>query len=177
MPVIGISGPNAIGKTTACYRWLRMLPGKLEAAIADGQWEARSETDRTRIREWNGTNEQKGILVAQKRADSMITIVDSARTTPLLHFEPTDPVILVTCTAELLEQFIRNRCERSNKKYRADYWTESKLGYESHRRYLNFASTYLHPSQVHHFTIRDQAKDWPAVDRCFIRIFAKLHNK
>lgn len=177
MSVIGLAGPHAIGKTTACYRWLDRYRGMLLAAIADSQCEAGSREDRQRVREWKGTVEQKTELVRKHSRSPGVTVIDSVRTTALNYFDSESPVIIVTCRWEVMDRLLRGRCERNGKKFNEKYWTKDKLDYESHRRYLNYAAKRLTPGQWHHFWIEDQARDWPAVDECFGRLFRKLWNQ
>jgi hypothetical protein len=177
MAVIGLVGPHAIGKTTACYRWLTRYRGKLVCAIADNQWEARSATDRTRVRNWKGTIQEKQQLVEQCQSRQEVIVIDSVRTTNLNYFQPTDPVIIVTCSWQVMNQVLRDRCKRNNKKFNEKYWDQWKLDYESHRRYLNYAAKRLSASQWKHFVIEDQARDWLAVDDYFGSLFRRLHNR
>lgn len=64
MPVIGLAGPNAIGKTTAVSRWLRRYPD-LWAALADDQRETGGDTWEAvlagppNVREWKGSTDDK----------------------------------------------------------------------------------------------------------------------
>lgn len=177
MAIIGLVGPHAIGKTTACYRWLQRYPGKLLAAIADNQWEASSSSEKVRVRGWKGDVEAKRKLVEYHIQRVGVTIIDSVRTTNLNYFREVDPVIIVTCDWRVMDRVLRGRCEKNNKEFNEKYWTQQKLGYESSSRYLNFAAKKLQPNQVKCFEIVDQAKDWLAVDVYFGKLFRKLHNR
>lgn len=178
MSLIAIAGPHAIGKTTAVYRWMTLYP-KLFAIIADDQWEAETvngKIERVRVREWKGTTEEKGQLVNALRKRNKVSIIDSVRTTCINYFKPGDHVIFVTCSGETMERVLQARCKRNNKKYNATYWDMRKLTYESRVRYVNAAAKFLTPDQAHWFTIEDQARDWPAVDEYFGKLYRKLHN-
>lgn len=178
MSVIGVCGPNAIGKTTFAYRMLDRYGPNLRAVIADNQWETHScaDEDHVRVRGWKGTTEEKETLVRQHQASDEVVVIDSVRTTALNFFSPTDPVIIVTCTWQKMGEVLRARCLKNNKKFRADYWDEWKLGYESSKRYLNFAAKNLSPDQYKVFEIEDQARDWPAVDAYFGTLYRRLYN-
>jgi molybdopterin-guanine dinucleotide biosynthesis protein len=177
MAVIGICGPNAVGKTTFVYRMLDRYGPNLVAAIADNQWEARSRVDKARVHAWKGTVEEKEALVRKHQQANHVCVIDSVRTTALNYFSDTDPVIIVTCTYEKMGEVLRARCAKKGKRFRADYWDQWKLGYESAARYLNFASKNLNPAQVRHFVIEDQARDWPAVDTYFGQLYRRIYNK
>lgn len=180
MPVIGLAGPNAIGKTTAVSRWVKRYP-ELWAALADNQRETGSKDwDRVlagppNVREWKGDGGDKRNLVESHRVSTRITVIDSARTTALNYFLYGEPVILVTCSWETMERNLKERCGRVGKKYRVDYWTKERLGYEASRRYKGFAAK--HPEMsCRVFEVNDYERDWPAVDAYFSKAYRSLHN-
>lgn len=179
MPVIGLSGPNAIGKTTAVSRWVHRYQS-LWAALADNQRETGADDwDKVlagppNVREWKHDGEAKRLLVEKHRA-GRVTVIDSARTTALNFFEAGEPIILVVTDGPTLGRLLRARCEDRQKRFRDDYWTADKLDYEARHRYLNFAAKGIGECNV--FEIRDQARDWAAVDEYFGRLFRRLHNE
>lgn len=181
MPVIGLSGPNAIGKTTAVKRWCARYPGKLLGALADDQREVVSDggevdhlTMPCNAREWKGTTEQKTALVEKHRQSDQVVVIDSARTTALNCFLPDEPIILVWCSPELLFTMLRDRAKARGKPFQENYWKD-KVIYESKISYANFAAKEI--GRVKMFEIRDREKDWPAVDEYFGQLYRRLHNE
>lgn len=175
MPVIGMVGPHAIGKTTAARRWAARYT-KLVVAIADQQWEE-SASGKERVKAWKGTAEEKEALVADRRARPVVTLVESVWTTACRFFTPEEPIIIVTCDWRVMERVFRERVKRLGKTFKEDYWTPRKMGYESAVRYLNFAQKNWSPQQYRHFNIEDQARDWPAVDAHFGALYRRLNNQ
>jgi hypothetical protein len=177
--VIGLSGPHAIGKTTAVRRWVNRYPG-LVACLADNQRECRREdwdavmAAPPNVREWKGEAEAKRRLVEKHRAAPTVAVIDSARTTALNYSLSGEHVRRMTCSPESLERFMRARCRRKGKRFRDDCWGRKMLEGESSRRYLSFAART--PAGVKVFEVNDQARDWPAVDEYFGRLFRRIHN-
>jgi len=176
--IVSMVGCNAIGKTTAAGRYVARYRGLLQAVLMDVQAIIGPVPgERRRCLESKGTEGEKAGLVDAMRSSPTVTLMESARTTHLRVIGSDDPVIVVTCTPELYERHMRDRCLRLGKRYREDYWTQVKLTYECHRRYVNFVGRVLDPSQVRYFVIADQARDWPAVDEAFARLFRQVHNE
>ena len=59
---------------------------------------------------------------------------------------------IIPITDELsARQFLVDRCEKRNKKFRADYWTKKRLTYEARDRYLNVAKKHYMPAGIECF--------------------------
>jgi hypothetical protein len=69
---------------------------------------------------------------------------------------------------------MRARCVKKGKRFRDNVWTDWKLEYEGHRRYTNYCEKAGIDAAF--FKIEDQARDWPAVDAYFSKIFCRLWN-
>lgn len=178
--IIGLSGPNAIGKTTAVRRWCLRYPS-LIAALADNQRETTGAdwekvlSSPPNLHTWKHDIKEKEERVEYHRSADSITVIDSARTTCLNFFLPGEPILLVTCSWEAMERNLRERCEKSEKTYRADYWDRKKLEYESSRRYLGWRQKYTN-LDAKAFSIEDREKDWEAVDDYFGSLYRRLNN-
>lgn len=172
--IIGLCGPNAIGKTTALRRWCDHYP-KLYGAFADVQLETVGRVD-TRVREWKGTVEDKAKLVQQHRETGHILVVDSARTMALEALHKTDQIILVLCTGPTMGRNIKARCEEKGKKYREDYWTKTKLEYEASKRYRNWVWSKA-KCDYKVFWVEEYERDWPPIDEYFASLYRRAHNQ
>jgi hypothetical protein len=82
MPIISMVGCNAIGKTTAAFRYAAKYKDKLTVCIADNQW-VLIDGEKIKERGWKGTSEEKQELVEKYASQGGITLVESARTTHL----------------------------------------------------------------------------------------------
>lgn len=174
MPVVGMIGPHAVGKTTAARRWLKRFP-LLTVAFCDDQWEETS-AGRVRVREWKGTKEEKIAQALRVKADaSRVTLIESARgfSTWLSVFAPTDPVIVITCSEPLGRRWLE---ERRGGRPLGPYWTERRLEYECRGRLMNYVTKKLDPKQVRHFEFADRDAGWEEVDRYFTSLYRPLHN-
>lgn len=130
---------------------------------------------RINIQGWKGSLEEKRLAVEKVRQYPLV-VCESARTTTVNYALSDEPVIIVICSWQVLGKHLRARCEAKGKKFRDDYWDQKKLDYEASKRYLNFATKNLPTSQYKIFTIEDQARDWPAVDEYFGKLYRELHN-
>lgn len=179
MAVIGLIGPHAVGKTTAVYRWLEQFSGKLTGVIADDQWEARSREDRTRVREWKGTKEEKATAVQRCLDSSTIYVVDSARgfSTWVDVLPPGTPLIVLTCPEPCGRKFIEaRRATKAKPNPLSEYWTPRRLDYECNGYLLNYVKKRT-DLDVKHFIIEDRERDWPVVDAYFQKVFVRLWNR
>lgn len=173
MPVIGLIGPHAVGKTTAARRWAARYSG-LTACLTDIQLVLRNGVE-TRVRGWKGTKEEKIELTREAQSYSGVVLVESARgfSTWLSVLLPTDFVIVITCSESLGRQWLEER--RGGRKL-SEYWTATRLEYECSRHLLNSVKR-LKPDQVKHFEFTDRAKDWKEVDSYFSALYRKLNNR
>lgn len=178
--MIGLVGPNAIGKTTAVKRWCLRYHG-LVGALADDQreidWRTAGGDHRdlpVNARGWKGTVEEKAALVAAAREREEIVVVDSARTTALEALLPGEHVLMVVCEAQTLMDNLRQRAEERGKKFDEEYWSLKKCGYESMTRYTNFRSRCR--GTIALFRVDDRERDWPVVDRYFGNLYRRLWN-
>ncbi len=172
--IISMVGCNAVGKSTAARRYAARYP-MLKVVSADTQLELHNGVEE-RVREWKGTVDDKRLMV-EKTYQHPVALVESARTTHLEFLKPGSPIIIVTASAEMYKANMVARCLLKGKKFRYDYWTDFKLGYESHTRYINYARKNLTQHRVIYFKVEDKAKDWPAIDECFTKLFREYWNR
>lgn len=171
-------GPHAVGKTTAVYRWLDWYQGKLVGVVCDDHWEATSKTNRTKVKEWGGTKEEKSSAVRRCLESSTIYVVDSARgfSTWVDVLPAGTDLIVITCSEPNGRRFIEERrATKRNPKPLSDYWTPRRLDYECNGYLLNYVRK-RRDLAVRHFVIEDRQRDWVAVDKYFGLIFRRLYQ-
>ncbi len=166
MPVIGMIGPHAVGKTTALKRWAERYNGLITVSL---------DVERSAYPD----NEAKQALVKQCQTDNRVWVLESARgfAAWVGAFKATDPVIVLTCPEPVGRQWISDRRVAKGKPAElGPYWTERRLDYECNGHLLNYVKKKLHPDQVKHFVIEDRARDWPAADDYFGLLYRRLRN-
>ena len=107
---------------------------------------------------WKGKRDEKLSWIRPMIADrKRLWIVESARYFGGLHQEFITAFrecggglkFIIPITDELsARQFLIDRCEKRNKKFRAEYWTKKRLTYEARDRYLNVAKKHYMPAGV-----------------------------
>jgi hypothetical protein len=126
---------------------------------------------------WKGKRDEKLDWIELMIADRhRLWIVESARYFGGLHHEFIGAFkkhygglrFIIPVTDEWsARQFLIDRCEKRNKKFRADYWTKKRLTYEARDRYLNVAKKHYMPSGVKCFIqpIFYEREEWIVVAR------------
>lgn len=187
--LLGLYGVFAVGKTTFMKDSMDDLADSindnldLTVVLADLQSEYHYNkiTDEwvlTKCFErWKGKRDEKLDWIEPMIADRhRLWIVESARYFGGLHLEFIDAVnmndgglkFIIPVTDELsARQFLIDRCEKRNKKFRADYWTKKRLTYEARDRYLNVAKKHYMPAGIKCFIqpIFYEREEWVTVAR------------
>jgi hypothetical protein len=179
VPAIMMIGPHAVGKTAAARRWAALFP-RLRVVVCDNRLEIVGGRE-VRVREWKSTERDKqAVMRAAVRDSSCVTLVESGRGFSVLTacLGSEDSVIVLTCPEPAGRRWIEERRKgRGNEKPLSDYWTTKRLDYECNGYLLNHAAKNLRPAQWKHFVIADRARDWPAVDEHFERLYMRIHNR
>lgn len=130
-----VTGPNSSGKTTAVER--------ATAGYARDNRLIVSYADNRDRRMYQGDAEQMANLIQDLwLSPAQVVIVEGTRVPTLVERVyrryPNERELLafVTQTSpEDMETQLRNRCLKTGKRFRDDYWTRNKLVYEGSRRY------------------------------------------
>jgi hypothetical protein len=181
MAVIGMIGPNGVGKTTAARRWLNRYAGKLLVVFADDLLED-GYGSAVRVKEWKGKKDVKAARALYHKNRAGVTLIESALWfSPWLSvFGPGDDLIVLTCPGHLGKRWLQERrAGKKNPKPLSHHWTDDRLEYTCRRYLLNTAArvSRVQSVAVKHFELTDRARDWPKVDEYFGRVFRRLHNR
>lgn len=174
---VGLTRPNAIGKTRAVRRWAARY-AKLVVVSRDASPFCICDGVEQRDRRWLGKEHvlEQAVDEYGQRYQNRVIVIESSRPTHIKFFPAGSQVIAVTCTPEALRRFIRERCKRKDKRYRAGIWEGHIAEYEARRRHLLLCSKLPSSFQWAEFQIEDRKRDWLAVDRYFINLYHYLHN-
>lgn len=147
--LILVTGPNASGKTTTTHKALEPFQEDFRVvevfADTDSYWKV-------------GPQELKDKLLAEHRMNRVL----QNGAPPVMVVEGTNRVAMavlelrktfeaegrrMVChvtrsSATVMRNAIKARCEKNNKKFRADYWSEKICGYEGRGRYANLMNKY-----------------------------------
>jgi hypothetical protein len=176
--VIAMCGPNAIGKTTAARRWAAEMP-YLTACLCDSKAVVRNGVECEEDASWKSADPEVRAGLAQRYSTwPGVVLVESASGYGLRIAEEMRAdhwIILTAPPAASLDQ-LRSRAVALGKPFRDDYWTLTKVGYESERRLLNYARSKLPDNRWTQFVIENQTRDWPVVDKFAKALISKYHS-
>ena len=169
--LIGLYGMFATGKTTFLDNFKdeiadAMMPTArslviVMADLADEYWMNRS------MNMWNVVHNKPRYKGSQQdkiahiddmiRNPGILWIVESARYFGGLQSYFIDcykahhgglKFIIPVCSPDTARKFLMKRCEKRNKVFRAEYWTDKRLEYESTSRYTNVVNNHYKPAGV-----------------------------
>lgn len=180
--IIALIGPHAIGKTTAVKNWLDHY-GRYGLRVVNCDNNRLTYLNDNEIVEereprWSGSTEEKQ-AVAKECADSPEIFVvegNTARAIPWMKTTSLVCILHVYTSPEGFQSMMRERCEKTNKTYRDDYWDYTKLSYESSRRFNNFHGKHPHHRVIAQ-AIYNREDDWKTVTEIFGREFRQLYNQ
>jgi hypothetical protein len=166
--LIGIYGMFAVGKTTFLMDAKEDLPGIVNNDLTvvfadlgdeyhyeptDDEWIIYGDSIR-----WKGKRDEKLPHIESMIEDrDMLWIVESARYFGGLQDEIIRCVrkhgggaafIVPVSDEPTARQFLIDRCNKRNKEFRADYWTERRLNYEAYHRYVNVVNKHYLPAGI-----------------------------
>lgn len=194
MALLGIYGPHAVGKTCAMGRLLQDLEGSglpVTVICADNNLDRWWDGDRlVEVRHkgrsvWKGKQPGKRVLVDNMIADDARTyVVESARFYSGLHQYIAELYVQYgggvhfihpVCGAPMFEAIMRARSKRAGKRFKDEYWTPSKLYYESWSRHTNLAAKYFDPVGLPYNTIEvhEDYGEWSDIDNLIWRLVSR----
>lgn len=177
--IIMLIGPNAIGKTTTVRRLCKKYGSILIGVLADNQITIFDGVDQ-KEKGWQSGEENERVAIARKyeRLGKMVLVEAAAGYGVRIAKAFTAPfVFCVTCSGKQSSENIRQRCIRTNKEFRADYWTPEKCSYDSERRHVNFCQSSIPADRWATVRVENQEDGWVEFDAQFSRVFVRLRNQ
>lgn len=187
--LLGLYGVFAVGKTTFMKDnmddFADSINDNLELTVVLADLQSEYHYNKSmdewiltdKFERWKGKRGEKLSWIEPMISDrNRLWIVESARYFGGLHQEFISAFeryggglrYIIPITDELsARQFLVDRCEKRNKKFRADYWTKKRLSYEARDRYLNVAKKHYMPAGVKCFIqpIFYEREEWVTVAR------------
>lgn len=167
MPIIGMIGPHAVGKSQALKRWKGRYGDRLQTFSLDD------------LRKTYPDNAAKALLLEECRASPVVSVIESARgfASWVYALLPTEPILVLTTPEPIAREWwgMRRRAKGKSPEL-GEYWSEKRLDYECNGHLTNCADK-LDPDQVHRFVVTDRERDWLVIDREFGNLFRRLHNE
>lgn len=179
MPIIALIGPNAVGKTSAVTRWCKKYQ-RLVGCLCDSNQRVVAGQLEIEARSWK-QNESRAALVEHYKllSQTAVIVAEGASGYGLRIAKELDADlwIIITCSAQASRRQLQARCQQRGKTFRADYWTDLRLSYESERRHIKYARKNLPAERFVVAAVEEQAEDWPKVDQLFGTIYRRLNNE
>lgn len=177
MPIIGMIGANAVGKTTAVRRWCQRYT-RLVGVCCDSQIQIMDGRE-SPSKGWQGTDAARQALIRKYQAMDRVVVLEGAAGYGCRIIREAKPVhtLIIVTNEDSMKAFLRDRCGRRGKEFRADYWTPKKLQYEGNHRCMNFARKELFHLDYTVVEINDQEKDWAEGDVVFGKLFRRYNRR